>query len=228
MNTHPITYTIDTLHIQSLNCHKSYSVLLSLLNSTDPSHYDILCIQEPPPNINRYTSFSPPQWDRLVPSLHTETPNALMYINKTIPSSSYSQNTIQSSFITSITLTLDSHSLHIFSVYSPPESDDAAIHTLHHSLTSLFPLPLGHSFAVFGDFNKHHPLWMGPFFPFQTECSDVTTLINTMTVHGLAQIVKAGMLTFFLAPHNTWCSSQRNRKTRWSNVSRPLGTGGTT
>lgn len=52
MNHTPTTYTSDEFRIQSLNCHKCYNVLSSLLNTTNPLDYDILCIQEPPPNIN--------------------------------------------------------------------------------------------------------------------------------------------------------------------------------
>ncbi|KAJ7211450.1 hypothetical protein C8J57DRAFT_1097722, partial [Mycena rebaudengoi] len=123
MNPHANIYTVDSLRILSLNCHKAYAVLISLLNSTDPSHYDVLCIQEPPPDLNKFPSLSSPHWVRLLPTLRNETPNTLLYINKTIPSSSYTQNKIKSSYITSITLTLDSRTLHIYSVYNPPESD---------------------------------------------------------------------------------------------------------
>lgn len=35
--------------IRSLNCHRRYEVLISLLNNSNPKSLDILCIQEPPP-----------------------------------------------------------------------------------------------------------------------------------------------------------------------------------
>ncbi|KAF8207706.1 hypothetical protein K438DRAFT_1429239, partial [Mycena galopus ATCC 62051] len=84
-----------------------------------------------------------------------------LYINKTIPSSHYNQNKIKSSYITSITLTLDIHTIHLFSVYNPPDSDDSVINTLKLFLSTLYPLPLNHSFIILGDYNKHHVIWTG-------------------------------------------------------------------
>ncbi|KAJ6532302.1 hypothetical protein DFH09DRAFT_805495, partial [Mycena vulgaris] len=117
MNNTPTTYTVDALRILSLNTHKCYNVLISLLNSTDPADYDILCIQEPPPDINKFPSLSSPHWVRILPTIRSGSPDTLLYINKTIPSSAYNQNKIKSSFITSITLTLDTRTIHIFSLY---------------------------------------------------------------------------------------------------------------
>ncbi|KAJ7659671.1 hypothetical protein DFH06DRAFT_989323, partial [Mycena polygramma] len=117
MNVTTHTYTVDGFRILSLNSHKCYDVLISLLNSTNPSDYDILSIQEPPPDLNKFPSLSSPHWDRILPTFKTNSPDTLLYVNKTIPSSSYKQNRIKSSFITSITLTLDTRTIHIFSIY---------------------------------------------------------------------------------------------------------------
>ncbi|KAJ7131879.1 hypothetical protein C8R43DRAFT_895536, partial [Mycena crocata] len=119
MNTTTKTYTVDSLRILSLNTHKCYDVLISLLNSTDPVDYDILCIQEPPPDLNKFPSLSSPHWDRILPTFRTRSPDTLLYINKTIPSSNYKQNTIKSSFVTSISLTIDNRTVQVFSLYKP-------------------------------------------------------------------------------------------------------------
>ncbi|KAJ7698371.1 hypothetical protein B0H17DRAFT_1196941 [Mycena rosella] len=79
MNCTPIPYTVDTLRILSLNTHKCYGVLISLLNSTDPKDYDVMCIQEPPPDLNKFPSLSPPHWDRVLPSLRTTSPNTSLH-----------------------------------------------------------------------------------------------------------------------------------------------------
>ena len=113
MNPTPVPYTIDEFRVLSLNTHKCYNVLIALLNSTDPKNFDVLCIQEPPPDLNKYPSLSSPHWDRILPTFRTSSPDTLLYVNKSIPSSSYSQNTINSSFVTSISLTLESHLIHI-------------------------------------------------------------------------------------------------------------------
>ncbi|KAJ7118691.1 hypothetical protein C8R43DRAFT_861234, partial [Mycena crocata] len=85
----------------------------------------------------------------------------ILYINKTIPSSIYKQNTIKSSFITSVSLTLHSRTIHIFSIYNPPASDDTPICDASRYITSLGPLPPDHSLLLTGDFNRHHPSWSG-------------------------------------------------------------------
>ncbi|KAJ7677402.1 hypothetical protein B0H14DRAFT_2216436, partial [Mycena olivaceomarginata] len=105
------------IRIISLNCHKSYDVLISLLNSTNPAVHDIICIQEPPPDLNKFPSLSPPHWDRILPTFNTGSPDTLLYVSKTIPSSTYSQNTVNSPNVTSITLSLPLHTIHIYSVY---------------------------------------------------------------------------------------------------------------
>ncbi|KAJ7127475.1 hypothetical protein C8R46DRAFT_926785, partial [Mycena filopes] len=117
MNNTPVAYTVDEFRILPLNTHKCYDVLISLLNSTDPVDYDILCIQEPPPDLNKLPSLSSPHWTRVLPTYKTNSPDTLIYINKTIPSSNYRQNTIKSSFITSISLSVDTRTIHIFSLY---------------------------------------------------------------------------------------------------------------
>ncbi|KAJ7096547.1 hypothetical protein B0H15DRAFT_753308, partial [Mycena belliarum] len=121
----------------------------------------ILCIQEPPPGLNKFPSLSSPHWDRILPTFRTDSPDTLLYINKTIPSSNYSQNKIKSSYITSVTLTLDTRLIHIFSLYNPPDSDDSPIRIAARFIASLGPLPPLHSLLLFGDFNRHHPLWTG-------------------------------------------------------------------
>ncbi|KAF7366527.1 putative RNA-directed DNA polymerase from transposon X-element [Mycena sanguinolenta] len=202
MNRVPITYTDQQIRILSLNCHKSYDVLISLLNSTNPSVHDIICIQEPPPDLNKFPSLSPPHWDRILPTFNTTSPDTLLYISKTIPSSKYTQNHINSPSITSITLSLPLHTIHIFSVYNRTDTDDA-ITPLDANLLSLSPLPQNHSFAIFGDFNKHHALWTGPLHPERTANSDTTLLIDVMTTYGLRQCVKAGTPTYFSPVHHT-------------------------
>ncbi|KAJ7677094.1 hypothetical protein DFH06DRAFT_976661, partial [Mycena polygramma] len=117
MNNTPIYYTVGSFRVLSLNTHKCYNTLISLLNSTNPVDYDILAIQEPPPDLNKYPSLSSPHWDRLLPTIRTNSPDTLLYINKTIPSSTYKQNKIKSSYITSISLTVDTRTIHIFSLY---------------------------------------------------------------------------------------------------------------
>lgn len=178
MNNLPTTYTVDSLHILSLNTHKCYNVLISLLNSMNPVDYNILCIQEPPPDINKFPSLSSPHWDHLLPMYRTGSPDTLLYINKLIPSSTYKQNKILSSFITSITLTINTRTLHIFSLYNPPNSDDSPIRDTSAFITTLGPLLPSHALLIYGDFNRHHPLWAGVLFPHHTTRSDAEAVID--------------------------------------------------
>lgn len=120
--------------------------------------YDILAIQEPPPDLNKYTSLSSPHWDRILSTVRTNSPDTLLYVNKTIPSSTYKQNKIQSSYVTSISLTLETRTIHIFSLYNPPDSGDSPIYLTSTFINSLGPRPLSHSLLILGDFNRHHPL----------------------------------------------------------------------
>ncbi|KAJ7235684.1 Endonuclease/exonuclease/phosphatase [Mycena rebaudengoi] len=93
--------------------------------------------------------------------------------------------------------------IHIYSTYNRTDTEDS-ITPLNGHLLSLSPLPQNHSFAIFGDFNKHHALWSGPLHPERTASSDTTLLlIDVMTTHGLTQCVKAGTPTFLSPVHHT-------------------------
>lgn len=157
---------VPQLRILSLNCRKQPEVMHSLINSTPPSQWDILCIQEPPYDIDRRSGYYTQSWVPVFPSYASTRPNnthirSLMLINSSLPSDSYAASPIPSLDLTGITLTTLHHSLHIYSVYNPPDSD-ATIHTLHSHLSSL---PISANILLTGDFNKHDPLWFGALCP---------------------------------------------------------------
>ncbi|KAJ7041594.1 hypothetical protein C8F04DRAFT_929739, partial [Mycena alexandri] len=103
-----------------------------------------------------------PHWDRILPTYRTNSPNTLIYVNKSIPSSTYKQNKIKSPYVTSITLTIDNRSIDIFSLYNPPETGDPSDNApIRATISSLGPPSPSRSLLLLGDFNRHHPLWSG-------------------------------------------------------------------
>ncbi|KAJ7181886.1 hypothetical protein C8R46DRAFT_885099, partial [Mycena filopes] len=86
----------DWIRVRDLNCRKQPEVLMSLLNDTSPSHFDILTVQELPYHIAARASFQHKDWHLIVPSnaplrRRDQLIRSAIYINKSIPSDSYSQ-----------------------------------------------------------------------------------------------------------------------------------------
>ncbi|KAJ7044537.1 hypothetical protein C8F04DRAFT_941445, partial [Mycena alexandri] len=86
----------DWLRVRDLNCRKQPEVLMSLLNDTSPSKFDILTVQELPYHIATRASFQHKDWHLILPSnAHLRRRDQLIrsaiYVNKSIPSDTYSQ-----------------------------------------------------------------------------------------------------------------------------------------
>lgn len=170
MNGTPFLANSD-LCIKSLNCHRSYEVLISLLNDCDPRSTHIICVQEPPPTLLRFPSLSPHLWDRILPSglSAPETqPKALCYISKQLSSSQYSQLPVDDSNVVCISFESSANNVpfRLYNIYNPPDSNTAIeslachLEPLLDEDTSLEERKPG--LLLMGDFNKHHPLWSGP------------------------------------------------------------------
>lgn len=196
---------VPQLHVLSLNCRKQPEVMHSLINSTPPSCWDILCLQELPYDIDKRSGYYTKYWVPIFPSYasmrsNTEHIRSIMLINSSLPSDSYTAISITSLDLTGITLTTSNHSLNIYSVYNPPDSD-STIHILYSHLSSLL---VSTNILLTGDFNKHDPLWTGALYPDRTTCSDTTLILQTLATHHLLPCLPPATPTFYSDAHKTW------------------------
>ncbi|CDO68734.1 hypothetical protein BN946_scf184652.g61 [Trametes cinnabarina] len=189
----------------SLNCRKQPEVLKSVLNTTNPAEWDLLCLQEPPLSIDRLLSFRSPRWNLVLPSSAAsrgegEMIRSVIYVNNHLPSDLYTQISVPSLDIVALKLSLPSLSLSIFSVYNPPSSD-SAIQPLQRALSD--PLALNAPAIIVGDFNAHHPMWSGPLVPQRTARSDAESLLLLLAEFDLSLALPPGTPTYWSDSHHT-------------------------
>jgi ribonuclease HI len=186
------------VRILSLNCHKSPSVIYSLLNSRHiAQHWDLLCLQEPPLDILTRSGYLNAHWILLTPPRDLPSPlRSIILIRESIPSRSYAPFLLQSSDIVGITLNTEPQPLHIFSVYNPCLLN-SSIHLLSSTLNSL---PPNTSFVLIGDFNRHDALWAGPLHPGRTNDTQnrrlAEPLIQLMATFHLTSTLPPGTITY--------------------------------
>lgn len=192
------------LRVLSLNVRKQPEALLSLLNTTDPRNTDILCIQEAPTTLLTRPSLQSPKWRLLIPPTASpdNPPRSVIYINALIPTDSYQSIPTNTLDITALTLHLQSSTLPvlIFSIYNPPRSTL----TIQDTNTLLNSISNPANIILIGDFNLHHPLWTGDFFPQRTRACDATSLIDLLTSHHLSLALPPATPTFFSSSRNSW------------------------
>lgn len=192
--------------IKSLNCHRRYEVLASLLNHSDPALFDIICIQEPPPSFLSFPSLCPAQWDRILPfpSDGGEPLKSFLYVSKHVSSCSYSQIQIPHANISAIRIHLNDLFISLFNIYNPPNSSHT-IETLQAHLQNFRTGPDSQdALLLVGDFNKHDPLWAGPLHPQRTARSSANPLIDIIIRHGLELCFEPGTPTYLSPAHRSW------------------------
>ena len=114
------------LRVKSLNCRKQPEVLKSVLNTADPSVWDVLCIQEPPITLLALPSFRHARWNLLTPTearSGTRQIRSAIYVSHALPSDSYTQIPAKSLDITAIQFSFFDFSFSLFSIYNPPNTD---------------------------------------------------------------------------------------------------------
>ena len=193
------------LRVLLLNCRRTPEVVLSVLNSTDPAHWDVLCLQELPLHIDDYASFHSPCWNLHLPSAagrrdSSAAIRSVIYVSNNLPSDSYTQLPLMSSDVCAVKFSFPSLSFSIFSIYNPPDSD-SSISLLQSALCG--PNVLGSPCILAGDFNLHHPLWSGPNMPQCTRRSDAACLLQVLAEHALLPALPEGTPTFFSDAHRT-------------------------
>ena len=141
--------------ISQQNCRKSKNVTLGLINSLDPSDWDISLLQEPYIYPNSLLTIASPHWNIIYP---TASPNhdpssTLILINSSIIPSTVVQILIPLHLITAITIQMeeDAHAINIINIYNPPNLN-MALSQLQQWLSHTGPL--SHTIWT-GNFNKH-------------------------------------------------------------------------
>lgn len=156
---------------------------MSLLNDTSPSKFNILTVQELPYFIATQASFQHRDWHLILPSnastrRRDQLIRSAIYVNKSIPSDSYSQILLKSLDVAGLRFTpTNSFPFRIYSIYNPPKSDS----TISFMRAHLDSDEVGdEEFGEFGDFNKHHVLWSGPHRHKRNRCSDTSEMIQML------------------------------------------------
>lgn len=194
------------LRVTSLNCRRSEEVVLSLLNSTDPAQWDVLCLQEPPLHIHDRASFRSSHWNLLLPSGagardQSEATRSVIYVSNRLQSDSYTQIPLKSLDVCAVQFSFPSSSLSVFSVYNPPSS----VSSISFLRSALREPPIASSpILLIGDFNLHHSMWSGPNSPQRTRRSDAEPLLQILAEHHLALALPEGTPTFRSDAHGTW------------------------
>lgn len=192
------------LRVLSLNVRKQPENLLSLLNSTHPSQFDLMCIQEVPITFFNRPSLQSPHWRLILPTQANpkSPPRSLIYINSFIPSDSYQVLSAPTLDLTAITLTLPSPSppITIISLYNAPRTTKAIsdANVLLHSIDK------NSNILLLGDFNLHHPMWSGDSVPHRTRACDASTLLDLISAHHLTLALPPATPTFFSSSRHSW------------------------
>jgi hypothetical protein len=194
------------LRIMSLNCRKQPEVYHTMINTTNPNEWDIICLQEPPYHIDSRRGYHTTAWNPIYPSIannrnSTDNIRSIILVNSRIPSDSYTQPPIPSLDITAITTNTPKGPTLIISVYNPPDSNTTI--TALSSFLSSTTDPDTQIIAI-GDFNKHDALWAGPTNPARNRRSDSEPLLIMMAEHHLRSSLPAGTPTFHSEAHDTW------------------------
>ncbi|CDO74892.1 hypothetical protein BN946_scf184461.g4 [Trametes cinnabarina] len=195
------------MRVFNLNCRRSPEVVLSVLNSMDPSRWDVLCLQEPPIHIADRAGFRSPHWNLLLPGTpgqrDSPAPRSVIYVSNRLPSDSYTQIPLTTYDICAIHFSFSSFSFSLFSIYNPPGSVSSV--TMLRTILSDPALPPSPRLLC-GDFNLHHPLWSGTDSPERTRRSDADTLLQVLADHQLSLALPPGTPTFRSDAHGTWAT----------------------
>jgi len=202
---HHQTETLPPLRIKTQNCRKSKRIMLSLLNTTNPADFDIICITEPYIYPNTRHSTGTAKWVALYPTIPYETedpnPRSLIFINCNVKSDIYQQIPITSRDISAVHFTFSSEmSLTIFNIYNPPSADSSFTTLSNH----LDRHPQNAPMLWTGDFNKHDALWAGPEFTDRLARSDALPLLHLLAEYDMELALPPGTPTHESAAHKMW------------------------
>lgn len=195
------------IRVRDLNCCKQPEALMSLLNDTNPSNFNVITVQELPYFIATQASFQHKDWHLILPSKahlrrRDQLIRSVIYVNKSIPTDSYSQIYLKSLDVAGLHFSPpDSPPFHIYSVYNPPKSDS----TITFMRAHLNSDEVGDiDFFLFGDFNKHHVMWSGPHRHKRNRCSDTSDMIQMLAKSDLILCLPPCTPTFYSDVHKTW------------------------
>ncbi|KXG45142.1 reverse transcriptase [Penicillium griseofulvum] len=194
------------LRILQLNMMKSGPRMEALINDPQIQDLDILLIQEP--SITTYrTHVNHSAWRLYRPTTQTDAVRfrSLIYVNRRISTSSHCQIPCDHPDVTAIKIWSADFQILIFSVYIPPvplfTTDNApaspALTAIQNTITTTTQNEQRSiSIILFGDFNRHHPMWGGSHIPsgFIEEASE---LIDFFQTHNLHSCLPRGTATFW-------------------------------
>ena len=162
-NENQLPRSLEKLRIWQQNLNTSKISQLALMNSTSPSEWDILALQEPTINQLGNTTANP-HWRVVYPTqklIDGRKPRAVTFINTKISTNAWKQIDFPSTDVV-ITQTQTSQGLcTIINIYNDCKNDDtleAMELFLADNIRTLRPSDNDHLLWM-GDFNRHHPLW---------------------------------------------------------------------
>jgi hypothetical protein len=175
--------------------------MLSLINLTNLSNYDLVLIQEPYIYPNTQLTIASSKWYPMYPVTTNDQAYQLksIILVNTIASSSIHQIPIPSPYITVISSILPAGNVKLYNLYNLPDSDLA-----HNDMQMwLCSHPLAHAMIWVGDFNKHHPIWTGLDHPARCLHSNTELLIHLITDYDMELALPTGTLIHRPEAHHT-------------------------
>src|SRR6201996_1194005 len=161
MTTAPESDNDQTVRIWQQNLNKSPVAQLHLLNSLNPSLYDIAAIQEPHLDFQGLTRASS-RWRVHYPdryAFNRKDTRSLLFINARLSTNAWTPIAIDSHDISAICLSTEDRDFHIYNIYNDGNHSNS-INTLRAHLNRQ-PQNVEKPTAIIllGDFNRHHPSW---------------------------------------------------------------------
>ena len=156
-------HSLDKLRIWQQNLNTSKISQLALLNSTPPSDWDVLALQEPTVNQLGNTTANP-HWRVVYPTqkLSDERrPRAVTFINTKISTNAWKQIEFPSTDVVITQIQTSQGLCTIINIYNDGKNDDTLVAMelfLANNIRALRPRDDDHLLWL-GDFNRHHPLW---------------------------------------------------------------------
>src|SRR5277367_1481624 len=208
----------NTLRVWQQNARKSQTAHEHILNTANPSEWDIILIQEP--WIDTYGNARGNNYFRaFYPSPRTPGSNtpfrSFTLVNTNIATDDYQQINIPSHDITAIQFRNEHGHLAIFNIYNDCTHNNA-LDALDEYLNQdkAEAACARDQMAWFGDFNRHHPLWEEPRNRHLFQNNQLTEpLLDMISKYGMNMALPEGIPTLeasttrnWTRPDNVWYS----------------------
>ncbi len=155
------------LRICQQNLNKSPQAQQDFLNTTDPSLFDIVAIQEPWKSRAHLTSVTS-KWRAVYPSQYYDSDDmaaatrSVLLVSTAVSTNAWTVIDVQSPDVTAVELRTATQRVRLFNIYNDC-NNDSALEAVEEAITQLREADAQDAretvMVWLGDFNRHHPTW---------------------------------------------------------------------